>query len=183
MFDRRYLGLEARGGGQVFSSILFWPFLLLQDSSFAGVQTLPHRPEGQRLFQGLYYLCCLQWGWPGGEIPHSIFWQPFFHLHVDRCSAVTMTRISTCSALMTQKGPTSPTDIRYQSLFTKYQVSIFILNACSVFLQGHRNSATVKGVNFYGPESQFVISGSDCGNIFLWDKQVCRFCKNRERWT
>ena len=38
--------------------------------------------------------------------------------------------------------------------------------------QGHRNSATVKGVNFYGPESQFVISGSDCGNIFLWDKQV-----------
>ena len=39
-------------------------------------------------------------------------------------------------------------------------------------MQGHRNSATVKGVNFYGPESQFVISGSDCGNIFLWDKQV-----------
>ena len=38
--------------------------------------------------------------------------------------------------------------------------------------QGHRNSATVKGVNFYGPDSQFVISGSDCGNIFLWDKQV-----------
>ena len=37
--------------------------------------------------------------------------------------------------------------------------------------QGHRNSATVKGVNFYGPESQFVISGSDCGNIFIWDKE------------
>jgi len=36
--------------------------------------------------------------------------------------------------------------------------------------QGHRNSATVKGVNFYGPNSEYVISGSDCGNIFIWDK-------------
>jgi len=38
--------------------------------------------------------------------------------------------------------------------------------------QGHRNSATVKGVNFYGPNSEFVISGSDCGNIFIWDKET-----------
>jgi WD repeat-containing protein 42A len=38
--------------------------------------------------------------------------------------------------------------------------------------QGHRNSATVKGVNFYGPNSEYIISGSDCGNIFLWDKQT-----------
>lgn len=37
--------------------------------------------------------------------------------------------------------------------------------------KGHRNSATVKGVNFYGPKSEFVVSGSDCGNIFLWDKE------------
>jgi len=38
--------------------------------------------------------------------------------------------------------------------------------------QGHRNSATVKGVNFYGPNSEYIISGSDCGNIFIWDKQT-----------
>ena len=38
--------------------------------------------------------------------------------------------------------------------------------------QGHRNNATVKGVNFYGPQGQFIISGSDCGNIFLWDRQT-----------
>jgi len=38
--------------------------------------------------------------------------------------------------------------------------------------QGHRNSATVKGVNFYGPNSEYVISGSDCGNIFIWDKET-----------
>ena len=37
---------------------------------------------------------------------------------------------------------------------------------------GHRNSNTVKGVNFYGPKSEFVISGSDCGNIFIWSKET-----------
>ena len=28
----------------------------------------------------------------------------------------------------------------------------------------------VKGVNFYGPRSEFIVSGSDCGNVFLWEK-------------
>lgn len=37
---------------------------------------------------------------------------------------------------------------------------------------GHRNNQTVKGVNFYGPHSEFVVSGSDCGHIFLWDKDT-----------
>ncbi|XP_033641288.1 DDB1- and CUL4-associated factor 8-like [Asterias rubens] len=36
--------------------------------------------------------------------------------------------------------------------------------------KGHRNNATVKGVNFYGPRSEFIVSGSDCGNVFLWEK-------------
>lgn len=30
---------------------------------------------------------------------------------------------------------------------------------------------SVKGVNFYGPQSEFIVSGSDCGNIFFWDKK------------
>lgn len=30
----------------------------------------------------------------------------------------------------------------------------------------------VKGVNFFGPNSEYVISGSDCGNIFIWDKNT-----------
>lgn len=30
----------------------------------------------------------------------------------------------------------------------------------------------VKGVNFYGPRSEFVISGSDCGNVFIWDQST-----------
>ncbi|XP_059914581.1 DDB1- and CUL4-associated factor 8 [Gadus macrocephalus] len=40
--------------------------------------------------------------------------------------------------------------------------------------KGHRNNATVKGVNFYGPSSEFVVSGSDCGHIYLWDKYSAR---------
>ncbi|KAK2566700.1 DDB1- and CUL4-associated factor 8 [Acropora cervicornis] len=38
--------------------------------------------------------------------------------------------------------------------------------------KGHRNNATVKGVNFYGPQSEYIVSGSDCSHIFLWDKQT-----------
>lgn len=37
---------------------------------------------------------------------------------------------------------------------------------------GHRNKNTVKGVNFFGPKSEFILSGSDCGNIFIWDKNT-----------
>jgi len=35
--------------------------------------------------------------------------------------------------------------------------------------KGHRNNATVKGVNYFGPKSEFIVSGSDCGNIYLWE--------------
>lgn len=38
--------------------------------------------------------------------------------------------------------------------------------------KGHRNSRTVKGVNFMGPEDDFVVSGSDCGHIFVWDRKT-----------
>ncbi|KAL0267412.1 UNVERIFIED_CONTAM: hypothetical protein PYX00_009689 [Menopon gallinae] len=38
--------------------------------------------------------------------------------------------------------------------------------------QGHRNNATVKGVNFFGPKSEFIVSGSDCGNIFFWERET-----------
>ncbi|KAM7045462.1 DDB1- and CUL4-associated factor 8-like [Molossus nigricans] len=40
--------------------------------------------------------------------------------------------------------------------------------------KGHRNNAIVKGVNFYGPRSEFVVSGSDCGHIFFWEKSSCQ---------
>lgn len=37
--------------------------------------------------------------------------------------------------------------------------------------QGHRNRQTVKGVNFFGPNTEYVVSGSDCGRIFIWKKK------------
>ncbi|XP_052192470.1 uncharacterized protein LOC127801404 isoform X5 [Diospyros lotus] len=37
--------------------------------------------------------------------------------------------------------------------------------------KGHRNRETVKGVNFFGPKSEYVMSGSDCGRIFIWKKK------------
>jgi len=37
---------------------------------------------------------------------------------------------------------------------------------------GHRNNATVKSVNYFGSKSEYVISGSDCGNIFFWCKET-----------
>ncbi|XP_044253981.1 DDB1- and CUL4-associated factor 8 isoform X2 [Tribolium madens] len=36
--------------------------------------------------------------------------------------------------------------------------------------QGHKNGATIKGVNFFGPKSEFVVSGSDCGHIYFWER-------------
>ncbi|KAF3443607.1 hypothetical protein FNV43_RR13295 [Rhamnella rubrinervis] len=37
--------------------------------------------------------------------------------------------------------------------------------------KGHRNCETVKGVNFLGPKCEYVVSGSDCGRIFIWRKK------------
>lgn len=38
--------------------------------------------------------------------------------------------------------------------------------------QGHLNDATIKGVNFFGPKSEYIVSGSDCGNIYFWEKNT-----------
>ncbi|KAL6603457.1 hypothetical protein ACP70R_043818 [Stipagrostis hirtigluma subsp. patula] len=46
--------------------------------------------------------------------------------------------------------------------------------------KGHRNIHTIKGVNFLGPNCDYVTSGSDCGSIFIWrkkDGQVIRAMK------
>ncbi|KAK4554984.1 hypothetical protein LTR86_007750 [Recurvomyces mirabilis] len=37
---------------------------------------------------------------------------------------------------------------------------------------GHNNTRTVKDVNFFGPEDQYVVSGSDDGNFFIWDRKT-----------
>ncbi|KVH88001.1 WD40 repeat-containing protein [Cynara cardunculus var. scolymus] len=37
--------------------------------------------------------------------------------------------------------------------------------------KGHRNCVTVKGVSFFGPKCEYVVSGSDCGRMFIWRKK------------
>ncbi|KAJ1908790.1 hypothetical protein IWQ60_011524 [Tieghemiomyces parasiticus] len=38
--------------------------------------------------------------------------------------------------------------------------------------QGHGNVTTIKGVNYYGPNDEYVVSGSDDGNLFIWDQRT-----------
>ena len=42
----------------------------------------------------------------------------------------------------------------------------------SQLLPGSFHSLAVKGVNFYGQRSEYVVSGSDCGHVFVWDKEA-----------
>ncbi len=28
-----------------------------------------------------------------------------------------------------------------------------------------------QGVSFFGPRSEYVVSGSDCGHVFIWSKE------------
>ncbi|PYI00982.1 WD40 repeat-like protein [Aspergillus sclerotiicarbonarius CBS 121057] len=39
---------------------------------------------------------------------------------------------------------------------------------------GHCNIKTVKDVNFFGLDDEYVVSGSDSGHIFIWDRKTCR---------
>ncbi|XP_053663896.1 DDB1- and CUL4-associated factor 8 [Anopheles marshallii] len=40
----------------------------------------------------------------------------------------------------------------------------------TIQFRGHSNIKTIKGVNFFGPHSEYVASGSDCGSIYIWEK-------------
>uniref|UniRef100_A0A182NK96 WD repeat-containing protein 55 homolog n=1 Tax=Anopheles dirus TaxID=7168 RepID=A0A182NK96_9DIPT len=48
-----------------------------------------------------------------------------------------------------------------------------VVKHCSRF-QGHCNIQTIKGVNFFGPHSEYVMSGSDCGYVYIWEKSSQR---------
>ncbi|XP_076942678.1 uncharacterized protein LOC143612623 [Bidens hawaiensis] len=46
--------------------------------------------------------------------------------------------------------------------------------------KGHRNCMTVKGVNFFGPKCEYVLSGSDCGRMFIWRKSASELIRVME---
>lgn len=37
--------------------------------------------------------------------------------------------------------------------------------------RGHCNVRTVKDINFYGLQDEYIVSGSDSGHLFIWDKK------------
>ncbi|KAF2438781.1 WD40 repeat-like protein [Karstenula rhodostoma CBS 690.94] len=39
---------------------------------------------------------------------------------------------------------------------------------------GHCNVRTVKDVNFFGQDDEYVVSGSDCGHVFIWDRKTAQ---------
>ncbi|KAK9079434.1 hypothetical protein SSX86_001105 [Deinandra increscens subsp. villosa] len=45
---------------------------------------------------------------------------------------------------------------------------------------GHKNSVMPKGVSFFGPDSEYVMSGSDCGHIYIWNKKDGRIIRVTE---
>lgn len=40
--------------------------------------------------------------------------------------------------------------------------------------RGHCNVKTVKDVNFFGLQDEYVVSGSDDGNLFIWDRKTAQ---------
>ena len=46
---------------------------------------------------------------------------------------------------------------------------------CSSFIKryrGHCNVKTVKDVNYFGLDDEYIVSGSDDGNLFIWDRKT-----------
>ncbi|XP_057452048.1 uncharacterized protein LOC130743841 [Lotus japonicus] len=43
--------------------------------------------------------------------------------------------------------------------------------------EGHKNTGAIKGVNFFGPNDEYVMSGSDCGHIFIWKKKNAKLVR------
>lgn len=55
--------------------------------------------------------------------------------------------------------------------------SCLLLVRTSLTPAGHLNSETVKGVSFMGVADEYVVSGSDCGHVYIWSKQDGRLQK------
>lgn len=81
----------------------------------------------------------------------------------------TAMRASTCTTAATTRTARPCTATRATCKSRHLLFSHFI--SCSLALF-HSNSRTIKGVNFFGPRSEYIVSGSDCGNIFFWDKNT-----------
>ncbi|CCM01584.1 uncharacterized protein FIBRA_03644 [Fibroporia radiculosa] len=77
-------------------------------------------------------------------------------------------------------GPDEEVEKEEQEEQAQYTESRFSSKAPIVLprsrFAGACNVETVKDVNFLGPRDEFVVSGSDDGNFFIWDKVSGRLC-------
>eukprot|EP01126_Amoeba_proteus_P035371 TRINITY_DN3566_c0_g1_i3.p1 TRINITY_DN3566_c0_g1~~TRINITY_DN3566_c0_g1_i3.p1 ORF type:complete len:553 (-),score=146.63 TRINITY_DN3566_c0_g1_i3:526-2184(-) len=81
-------------------------------------------------------------------------------------TATTTTITAAPITTTTTTTTTTPTTTTTTTTSTQ-QVDFFFKQRYS----GHCNVQTVKCVSFYGPNSEYVCSGSDDGRIFIWDKK------------
>ncbi|KAK9476180.1 WD40-repeat-containing domain protein [Lipomyces japonicus] len=65
---------------------------------------------------------------------------------------------------------------------TKFDSIVPTLNPLLKY-HGHCNVETVKDVNFFGARDEYIISGSDCGNLFIWKKKTGRIVQILEADT
>lgn len=70
-----------------------------------------------------------------------------------------------------------PTSFLFRSAFerTRLKEKVELDKPCSPHIRqyrGHCNVKTVKDVNFFGLEDEYVVSGSDSGHLFIWDKKT-----------
>ncbi|KAF9641649.1 hypothetical protein BFW01_g1632 [Lasiodiplodia theobromae] len=70
-----------------------------------------------------------------------------------------------------------PTSILFRSAFERSRLKekVEVDKPCLPHTRqyrGHCNVKTVKDVNFFGLEDEYVVSGSDSGHFFIWDKKT-----------
>jgi len=69
-----------------------------------------------------------------------------------------------------EENTTEEDELEKESEEEKAESKLSIKTYKNVY-KGHFSSKTIKGVNFYGPNSEFIISGSDDKRVYIWDKE------------
>jgi WD repeat-containing protein 42A len=116
--------------------------------------------------------------WDRRKLPHvpldeDDVCQPVFELVPRHLQTGMAGRISITCAVYSHDGREIVASYNDENIYL-LEASGALSETATGYLQkyvGHRNERTVKGVNFMGPASEFVVSGSDCGHIFVWNKK------------
>ncbi|XP_034489626.1 DDB1- and CUL4-associated factor 6-like [Drosophila innubila] len=93
--------------------------------------------------------------------------------------SVNLAHLTGDVAMSPEMPETAPTDVKRETESVsegrqKYPLSKF--DYVKMSYNGHRNSRTmVKGACFWGDD--FIMSGSDCGHIFVWQRQTGKVVK------